>query len=197
MKKLTVIQSYLTYYIESPIQRVIELFAKYPDKEFSLSEIAKETRVKKSNIGLILNDLSNSYIIKINNLVNIWRISANRDNPNFIKIKLTYNLNFIYASGLIEFLIQNYSHPKVIVLFGSFRRGEDLSDSDIDIAVWNDNIKEYETTYLRELDKYQREINRKIQIHLFNDKVVDINIFNNIANGIVLYGFLEVRPNII
>ena len=33
-------------------------------------------------------------------------------------------------------------------------------------------------------DNYKEEFNRKI---------VDIHIFNNIANGIVLYGFLEVK----
>ena len=64
----------------------------------------------------------------------------------------------------------------------------------IDIAIENSGIKDYETKKLKELIKFENKINRKIQIHLFNRKKIDINIFNNIANGIVLSGFLEVKP---
>ena len=194
MKKPIVIKRYDKYYIESAHQRVIQLFFTYPEKEFSLSEIAKEAKVKKSNIGKILNELHKQDFIDIIKLKTIWQVKANKDELNFIKFKIIYNLNFIYRSGLIEYLAEILHHPKSIILFGSFQRGEDTTDSDIDIAIWDDNIKEYKTTELKGLSYYEKEIKRNIQIHLFNDKSVDINIFNNIANGIVLYGFLQVKP---
>lgn len=196
MKKPTVIKSYYKYYVESASQRVIALFAHFPDKEFSLSEVAQLTKVKKSNMGGILNILHKQEIIIITKLKSIWRIKANRDNLNFIKMKIVYNLNFVYQGGLVEFLISSYKNPKAIVLFGSFRKGEDNSDSDIDIAILDNSINEYKTFYLRELYEFEKEINRKIQIHLFNERLIDINLFNSIANGIVLSGFLEVKPNV-
>ena len=94
---------------------------------------------------------------------------------------------------MIEFIDEYFHNPKSIVLFGSFRKGEDISNSDIDIAVENDDFKKYKTTSLRELSKFEKVIGRNIQIHLFNRKNVDINLFNNITNGIVLSGFLEVN----
>jgi len=197
MKKPIVIKSYYKHYIESSSQRVIALFAHFPDKEFSLSDVAKLTKVKKSNIGKMLNILYKEELIIITKLKNIWRIKANRDNLKFIKMKIIYNLNFIYQSGLVEFLVDSYKNPKAIILFGSFRNGEDNSESDMDIAILDNSFKEYQTFYMRELYEFEKEINRKIQVHLFNERLVDINVFNNIANGIVLWGFLEVKPNLI
>lgn len=197
MKKPTVIKSYYKHYIESSSQRVIALFVHFPDKEFSLSEVAKLTKVKKSNIGKILDVLYREELIIIIKLKNIWRIKANRDNLKFTRIKIVYNLNFIYRSGLVEFLVNTYKNPRAVILFGSFRKGEDNSDSDIDIAILDSSVKEYQTFNIRELYEFEKEINRKIQIHLFNERLVDINVFNSIANGMVLWGFLEVRPNVI
>ena len=194
MKKPIVIKGYQQYYMKSAFLRVMSIFFLYPDKEFSLSEIASEAEVKKSNVGKILNELYKYEFINIVKLKNIWRIKANRENWKFIKHKISYNISFIYSRGLVEFLVQHFKNPKAIILFGSFRKGEDTSDSDIDIAIWDDNVKEYELKRLRELSDFENVINRKIQIHLFNSKVVDINTFNNIANGILLFGLLEVRP---
>jgi len=93
----------------------------------------------------------------------------------------------------VEFLAKEYNNPKSIILFGSFRKGEDVSSSDIDIAIEKEETKEYKTLFLKELADYEKFIRRRIQLHEFNRKIVDIHIFNNIANGIVLYGFLEVK----
>jgi predicted nucleotidyltransferase len=77
-------------------------------------------------------------------------------------------------------------------LFGSYRKGEDISTSDIDIAIEDNDTKDHQTHPLREPD-FEKLLGRNIQIHLFSRKNVDHNVFNNIANGIVLSGFLEVR----
>ena len=112
---------------------------------------------------------------------------------NFIKSKIVNNLNFIYQSGLVEFLNQEFKNPRSIVLFGSFRKGEDISISDIDIAIEIEETDDYQVVRHKNLEEFENLINRKIQLHLFNRKNVDINVFNNIANGIVLLGFLEVK----
>ena len=151
MKKPSVIKSYYKYHIDSSSQRVISLFAHFPDKEFSLSEVSKLTKVKKSNIGKILDILYKEELIIITKLKNIWRITANKDNLKFIKMKIVYNLNFIYQSGLVEFLVDYYKHPKAIILFGSFRKGEDNSESDIDIAILDNSVNEYQSFYIREI----------------------------------------------
>jgi len=179
--------------IETGFQKTAEVFYKFPDKEFSLSDLAKEAGVAKANIGQIIAELEQAGFLIIEKLSKIWRIKANQDSWYFKKSKIIYNMNFIYQSGLVEFLYNYYKHPKAIILFGSFRKGEDVSDSDIDIAIENDTFKKYGSAGLRELIEFEKSIGRKIQIHEFSRKVVDKDVFNNIANGIVLIGFLEVN----
>lgn len=185
-------KNYRTLLIQTGAQKVMELFFRFPEKEFSLSDVAKETGVAKANLGRIISNLQVISFLTIEKLSKIWRIKANRANWHFLRNKIVYNLSFVYQGGLVEFLYENYKHPKSIVLFGSFRKGEDISGSDIDIAIEEEDFKEYKILGLRELSEFEKQIGRKIQIHEFNKKVIDINLFNNIANGIVLIGFLEV-----
>ena len=193
MIKPIVNKKYLKLYEETAKSRVIEMLFRYPEKEFSLSDLAREAGVAKANIGKILDGFQKAGLISIEKLSKIWRIKANQTNWLFIRSKIIYNLNFVYKSGLVEFLIDFFKNPKAIILFGSFRKGEDISNSDVDIAIESNETKEYEATGLKELSEFEKIIRRKIQIHLFSRKNIDINIFNNIANGIVLWGFLEVK----
>ncbi len=192
--KPKVTKKYLALFIQNSLQRVLEVLFCYPEKEFSLSDMAKEAGVAKPHIGAILCELERLGLITITKLTKIWRIKANQQSGNFIKSKIVYNLNFIYQSGLVEFLSDHFGNPKAIVLFGSFRQGEDFSTSDIDIAIETDEAEEYKTVELRILSDFEKEIGRRMQIHCFNRKNIDTHVFNNIANGIVLSGFLEVKP---
>lgn len=180
-------------YIETGKQKVAEVLYRYPDKEFSLSDLAKEANVRKSNIGPILEEFNGWGFIEITKLAKIWRIKANQRNWAFVKHKIIFNLGLIYQSNVVEFLVEHFHNPKAVILFGSFRKGEDINSSDIDIAIEVEE-KDYKVMGLRELASFENFLGKKIQIHLFNRETVDINVFNNIANGIVLWGFLEVKP---
>ena len=191
--KPKVTKKYLELFIQNSLQKVLEVLFRYPEKEFSLSDLAKEARVAKPHIGAILSELERLGFITITKLTKIWRIKANQQSGNFIKSKIVYNLNFMCQSGLVEFHNEHFGNPKAVILFVCFRKGEDFSTSDIDIAIETDETEEYKTMGLRILTNFEQEIDRKIQIHLFNQKNVDNYVFNNIANGIVLSGFLEVK----
>lgn len=192
MLKPIVPKDYHMFLTETGRQRVLQVLFNFPDKEFSLSDLAKESGVSKTNIGGVLKYLQDKDVIEITKLTKIWRIRAKKS-WNFIRAKTIYNLNFVYQSGLVEIIYDHFNHPRSVVLFGSFRRGEDASDSDIDIAVELDD-GECRVVRLDGLSEFERSVGRRIQIHLFSRKTVDINLFNNIANGIVLTGFLEVKP---
>ena len=192
--KPIVTKKLLTFYIETARQRVLSVLFRYPEKEFSLSDLAREACVAKAHIGRILDEIYKIGIIKIIKLSKIWRIQANQQNPVYTKSKIIYNLGLVYQSGLVEFLNDEFNNPKAIILFGSFRKGDDISNSDIDIAIENNEINDYKIVRLKNLIEFENSVERKIQIHLFSRKHVDINVFNNIANGIILSGFLEVKP---
>ena len=194
MIKPIVHKRYLKLYEETAKNKIIEVLFRYPEKEFSLSDLAREAGVAKANIGEILEEFKEAGLINIEKLSKIWRIKSNQTNWLYIRSKIVYNLNFIYKSGLVEYLVDLFRNPKAIVLFGSFRKGEDISTSDIDIAMEKDEFTEHKIIGLRELSDVEKNLDRRIQIHEFNRKVIDKGLFNNIANGIVLLGFLEVNP---
>ncbi len=191
MKKPEVIKGNRNLFIESSLQRVLEVFFTMPDKELSLSDVASLSRVKKSNIGGFLRFLEKEEFIIIETLNNLWRIQANLRSRRFLRSKMIYNLSLIYQSELIDFLNDYYSNPKAIILFGSFRKGEDISTSDIDIAV--EHLGEYDVIRLNDLTGLEKVFKRNIQIHLFNPKKTDKNVFANIANGIILSGFFGLK----
>ncbi len=176
------------------MQKVLEVVFQFPEKEFSLSDLAKEAGVAKANIGKILDELEKAEMIDKVELPKIWRIKAKQQSPNFRKMKIVRNMNLVNQSGLAEFLNTMYDNPKAIVLFGSFRWGEDISNSDIDVAIETENIRKYISMKLLQLPEFEKILGRRVQIHAFNRRGVDVNVFNNIANGIVLSGFLEVKP---
>ena len=124
--KPIVTKKLLTFYIETARQKVLGVLFNYPEKEFSLSDIAKEAGVAKAHIGKILDEFYSLDLIILEKLSKIWRIKANRQNPEYIKNKIVYNLGFIYHSGLVEFLNEEFNNPKAIILFGSFRKGDEI-----------------------------------------------------------------------
>jgi predicted nucleotidyltransferase len=109
---------------------------------------------------------------------------ANLENKEFFKYKKIFNYKKIVLSGIIEYL-DNKFMPKCIILFGSYQRGEDTEDSDIDIYI---QCKQE----IIHLTKFEKVIDRKIELH-FNEQFNKYpkELKNNISNGIVLSGFLE------
>ena len=114
-----------------------------------------------------------------------WSIGLNRDNYKAMQLKRADNLKQIYESGLSDFLEQQLAGATIIV-FGSFSRGEDIINSDIDIAVIGRKDK------FLDLASYEKLLERKININFYNSlKKIHKNLKENVANGIVLAGGLE------
>jgi predicted nucleotidyltransferase len=178
---------------ESNTQRILDVVFTYPNIEFSLTELAMTANVAKSAASRIVPQIAERNVVTIKNLGILHRICANTESFEYIKRKIAWNLNCIYRTDLIEFLNEQYNHPKAIVLFGSFRLGQDLAESDIDIAIETAQDISPQTLRMHELHLLEQELHRTIQIHLFNRKNIDENVFANIVNGIVLFGYLEVK----
>jgi len=113
-------------------------------------------------------------------------ISINRDDPQVTGLKRVDNLKQVYESGLTRLLYDNLKGATVI-LFGSYAHGEDTITSDVDIAVVGmHGAKELE------LAKLEKELGRKIVLNFYESfKKINGPLLNNILNGIVLKGAVE------
>lgn len=161
------------------LDRVLELFYEYPNKAFTIRDIAKKTKIPKSTVHKYVKEL------KTNNLVTDDNQASNSD---FFKIKKTHHyIEKLMNSGFIDYL-EKELNPDAIILFGSFRKGESDYDSDIDIFIESDIKKEIK------IKSFEKKLNHKIQLFVETDihKLPD-RLFNNVINGIKLRGFVKIK----
>jgi predicted nucleotidyltransferase len=192
MKKTRVQKIKQAFDIYTSTYLVMAHLFRYPTVEFSLSEIAEKTRLSKATVSRIIRELRGQEIVTIVDLDVVYRIRANTDGWVYRREKIAYNIQRIIRSNVVEFLAKHFNNPKCIILMGSFRRGEDGMTSDIDIAVEVADEIEPKDMHFEEFTDFEENIGRKVQVHVFNRKNVDDNVFLNMANGMVLYGLLEV-----
>ena len=139
--------------------------------------------VSKALPGLEKNDL---IVVTKDRETKRLAIGINRDDPQVIGLKRVDNLKQIHESGLARFLYDNLKGATVI-LFGSYAHGEDTVTSDVDIAVVGLHV-----TMELDLSKFEKEIGRKIVPNFYDSfKKIDRPLLNNILNGIVLKGAVE------
>lgn len=171
---------------------VLYWFFSFPTREISLSDLAEELSISKTTANKFVNELENLGFLKKEVLGKTWRISCNIQHP-FNRLKIPYSLTLIYSSEIIGDIYKKIASPRVIILFGSYRKGDDNDKSDVDIAV---EVLGNESLKIIELGKYNLGLRKNVtvNIHVFSRSKIDLNLFANIANGIILDGFLEVRP---
>src|SRR3989344_1055275 len=114
-----------------------------------------------------------------------WSVQLNRDNHKVMQLKRVDNLKQIYETGLADFLEKEFAGASII-LFGSYSRGEDIINSDIDFAVIGRKDK------IIDITNYEKLLERKININFYiSFKNIHKNLKENLCNGIVLSGGIE------
>jgi len=179
LSKRTVRVSKKTGLKSNKLDKVKELFYEHPLENFTIREIAEKTKIPKSTIKNYLDQLKSEKLV-------------NKDNQstysNYFKIKKThYYIEKMFEAGLIDYLVKELT-PETIILFGSFRKGESVKESDLDLFVVSHSKKKLD------LGGFERKLKHNIELHLKTsiNKLHD-NLFNNVVNGIKLSGSFKVR----
>ncbi|MFW6142341.1 MAG: nucleotidyltransferase family protein [Candidatus Saliniplasma sp.] len=168
--------------------KVAQVFFDEPTQDHYLREISEKAGLSHTSVKNHLEYLGRSGIVEVENLERgertypIYKRVENDTFKFYKKLDIQYRL---VSSGLLEFIEQKFN-PDCMVLFGSAALGEDIEGSDIDIYV-QANGEEVD------LSDHEELFNRKIQLH-FKERLEEYpkELVNNIANGIVVYGYLEV-----
>jgi len=169
---------------------ILKPFFENPSKGFYIRELSRMLKINHTTIRQYLNKLvkENYLTLEKSKLYSSYRLNQNEKKLN---LKLFYNMEKLRMSGIIKDLEHFYEFP-VIVLFGSYAKATDDETSDIDIAIFSDINKEFDT------HKYQKILDKMLSIHLLSGKLLknlkksNPGIINNICNGIILSGKLEV-----
>ena len=166
------------------IWKVFTEFARNPTKGYQIREISRSIGLATTSVKLHLKELEKNNLI-IKEKAGIYEsYKSNFEDEKFRFYKKLVNLIDLKNSGLIQKL-ENIFTPDAIVLFGSYSKGEDTKDSDIDIF-----LKSKEKNL--DLKKYEMKLKRKIQLFFAEDlNKLPNELQNNILNGIILSGFIR------
>lgn len=170
---------------KSNSQNLLEIFFRFPTRKFHIRELARILNISPPTVSRLVDLLAKQNLVKRRKTLVLDQVFANRENEEFIWRKRASNISNLYECRLIDFLANEFGARATIVLFGSYANGEDWEESDIDIAILNGNKVKME------LHKFEKKLNRKINIHIFNLKQVSKEFKINLVNGIVLTGYLD------
>ncbi|MFH0876062.1 MAG: nucleotidyltransferase domain-containing protein [archaeon] len=164
-----------------------EYFFTNPTKKLRVREIERELDIPLPSVIRYVKESVSENILKREQIGTVVFYTANRSEKEYLIEKKLSNIRQIYSSGLIEYLINELSNP-VIILFGSYARGEDTENSDIDLFIQTKSKSSID------LKKYEKNLNRNIQLFTFNSikEIQNKELANNIINGIIFNGFIEV-----
>ena len=178
-------------------QKVLYWFFSFPDIETGLNKLSSDLKISKTTAKNTVNNLVKEDFLNKKIYGKTWRIKCNQDHQYNSTIKVAFNLSMVYSA------YQGYLRDKIlgvvnnyvsVTLFGSYRKGDDNDKSDIDLAVEVADNKELQIIKLGTIPKFGFRKDVPVNLHIFSRKKIDINLFSNIANGVVLEGFLEVKP---
>jgi len=169
---------------------IIKPFFEDPNKQFSIRQLSRILKINHTTIRQHLNKMAKEEILSLKKegVYSFYKLVLSK---KVLNLRLYYNLEKLRNSNLVEDIEKTYDFP-IVVLFGSYASATDSIDSDVDICIISNIEKEFFA------EKYERILNRKISLHKFTkssfDKAKKLNkgLINNICNGIVLSGELEI-----
>lgn len=169
---------------------ILKPFFEEPERKFSIRELSRNLKINHTTVRQYLEKLHKEGFLlrKKEGVYSFYNLILNKKTLN---LKRYYNLEKIQNSKIIQDLEKYFDFP-IIVLFGSYCTATDDKTSDIDICLISNIEKKFS------IEKYKKELNREISIHHFTKdswekaKKLNPNLVNNICNGIVLSGELEI-----
>jgi len=166
---------------------ILKLFFEEPAREFNVREVARIIKISPATASKELKKLAGRYFLKERRQRNFNLYKADLDSDSYRDLKVYYNLRKIRDSGLLDALNKFYLKP-TIILFGSVVSGLDTETSDFDLLLVSEKTKDFP-----EIKKFERKINRKLQLFVVRDikEIKNKNLINNMINGLILQGRIK------
>ena len=170
--------------VTNKLDAVLRFFLVHPAAEIHLRGLSRKLNISFPWVRKLVSVLVNRGLLISKKERGLVIVTANREDQMYQATKRSYNLLSLHQCGLVNMLIDKYSHPETIILFGSYAKGEDTEQSDIDIAVMTKRKVELN------LYPFEKKLERKIRIQELEKKITP-DFLTTLANGIVLAGYLE------
>jgi len=168
--------------------KVLALFLKNPHIDYYLRETSRildmDPMTIKRSLDMLVKD---KFLIKFEEKNRIL-YRANLENPSLRYLKISYNLSFLQEKKIVEFIINKMKSVTSIMLFGSFAKGENDENSDIDIVVISQSRNKPTSEIAELLNKDVNLLNFTPSQWSKQSKINRAFYLDVIIDGIVLYG---------
>src|SRR3989344_5750055 len=161
------------------LDRVGAVLYEHPGTAFTVRELAKAAGIPRATAHSCIAELKKQGLMTKEN--------HQADTLLFKTKKAFFFAEKLITSGLIDVLVKELN-PSCIILFGSVRKGESVRDSDIDLFI--------ETPIKKDLhiEIFEKKLKHPLQLFIHKDiHELPPKLFNNIVNGIKLYGSFKVK----
>ncbi|MFH1451931.1 MAG: nucleotidyltransferase domain-containing protein [archaeon] len=172
-------------FINNNTYKILKIFLDDSLEEFGLREISRKTKISPASVKQHLKKLEEENLIEKIIKKDRPLFISKREDKKFISLQKLSIIYELEQTGLLEFLEEKLS-PKAIILYGSYAKGEAVKNSDIDIFIIGKENKINLSIYEKKLGK---------QVHLLfeeNPKKIPNELKNNLINGTILRGYLEI-----
>ena len=162
------------------------VFFENPAQDFHIRGIARMLKIPKTTVSYQVKRLLKEELIVKNKKSVFPSFRANETSEIYRFCKTQEFLKELVCSGVLDHL-ERELHPRCIILFGSFAKGEYGNKSDIDLFV-----QSKEATI--NIGKFEKKLRHNIHILFEADtNKLSAELLNNIANGVKLRGFLKIK----
>jgi predicted nucleotidyltransferase len=159
--------------------KIINLYYEYPNKRFTVREISNLTKIPRATV--------HKYVVEIKKKKFVGKDNFANNDIFFRTKKINFFIEKIVGSGLISEIV-SVLNPSCVILFGSIRRGDSVKESDIDLFVESSIKKDVN------LKKYERKLGHGVQLFIRkNMDELQPRLFNNVVNGIKIYGSFKIK----
>ncbi|MBN2052972.1 nucleotidyltransferase domain-containing protein [Candidatus Woesearchaeota archaeon] len=159
--------------------KVLNLIAGEPYRKFYLREIAKELKISSSSAKKALDALGKLHFINEERMANLRIISGNMDEKLFKQFKIMKNID------LVKPLLEQLEPALSVMLYGSFAKGENDMQSDIDLLVITNKKDDYR---IHEFKNYPVQIIKLTPAQWKKTKEENQAFASEVKKGVLLKG---------
>jgi len=136
---VSISRSNTNFFISTNHQKVLSFLAKYSDIEFHERDVARRIGISFGSANKALNELFSSGILTRRRAGNMVFYKFNPEEPILRSLK-----TYIMLAMLRPLIAKLKPSTSRIILFGSCAKGEDLSESDVDLLIVADDARQAE-----------------------------------------------------
>jgi predicted nucleotidyltransferase len=140
--------------------RILRFLLRYPTREFTEREISRLIKMSPNTVNLAFKEYRKTNVFHYKRIGKTHIYKCNKDSVLFSMFSELFKKELRIRKTLFEVLKKNFESIGSCVIYGSYAKGDEEFDSDLDILIVTDNKPKAE----EKIDNVSEEILRRFSI---------------------------------